>query len=165
LAGVFRQLAVLGLLSLSSALPCAAEDLTASDLDLLLKMAVKARDVCLAKGYPTTVSVVTNDGQPAVVLRTPGAPIHTIQNSFNKAYTVMTLGPIENQDSSSGLAAQYKTSTTFGLAPEPLAHMSFSGGGVLVRLHGQPVGGLAISGSPNGTVDESCARAGRDAIR
>ena len=54
----------------------------------------------MVKGFATTFTIVGMDGQTIVVLPSNGAPIHTIQNSFNKAYRVMTLGPLMHAETS-----------------------------------------------------------------
>jgi uncharacterized protein GlcG (DUF336 family) len=137
--------------------PAAAADITA-----FTAMAERARATCAARGFPTTVSIVGMDGQPIVVLRSDNAPIHTVQNSFDKAYTVMTLGPLKRVETTSELAAAYRQQPgiSYALAAQPLPHITFSAGAVLVRLHGQVVGGLGVSGSDGGDIDEACARAG-----
>lgn len=140
----------------------AAPAASAADVTVLAAMAEKARASCAAKGFATTVSVVGTDGQPIVVLRSDGAPIHTVQNSFDKAYTVMTLGPVKKLESSSALAEAFRQQppTSFGLAMQALPHITFNAGAVLVRLDGRVVGGLGVSGSDGGDIDEACARAG-----
>lgn len=131
---------------------------------VLLAMAQKARATCLEQGYPTTVTAVGLDGQAIVVLRSDGAPIHSIENSFDKAYTIMTLGALEQSESMTALAAKYKQqpAITYGLPADPLPHVAFGLGSVLVRLNGRPVAGLGVSGSVNGVIDESCAAKGAE---
>jgi uncharacterized protein GlcG (DUF336 family) len=161
-----RKLVCVGLAAFA---PCAsAYGATAApiqdDVSLLLKMAEQARESCMVKGFATTVTIVGTDGQTIVVLRSDGAPIHTIQNSFNKAYTVMTLGPLMHADSTSALARMYsvKPSVSYALPMEPLPHISFSAGAVLIHLKGRLIGGLGVSGSNSGDTDEACASEGAE---
>jgi uncharacterized protein GlcG (DUF336 family) len=67
-------------------------------VSLLLKKAEQARESCMVKSFATTFTIVGMDGQTIVELPSNGAPIHTIQNSFNKAHRVMTLGPLMHAD-------------------------------------------------------------------
>jgi uncharacterized protein GlcG (DUF336 family) len=49
--------------------------------------------VCAPNGYLVSATVVNMDGVPQVALRGDGATIHTGESSFEKAFTVVTLGP------------------------------------------------------------------------
>src|SRR5688572_26774549 len=79
-------------------------------LDLALEAATEAVRVCGVQGYRVTATVVDMDGIPQVVLRGDGATVHTRQSSFEKAFTVITLGPEFNFDSSAALFELVKTS-------------------------------------------------------
>src|SRR3954464_277512 len=47
---------------------------------------------CAAKGYLVTAIVVNLDGIRQAMLRGDGAPIHTLDNAYYKAYTVASVG-------------------------------------------------------------------------
>src|SRR5216683_7477617 len=79
-------------------------------LTLALEAATEAVRTCAQRGYPVSATVVDMDGVPQVVLRGDGATIHTGESSFEKAYTVVTLGPIFNFDTSREFFNLVKTS-------------------------------------------------------
>jgi uncharacterized protein GlcG (DUF336 family) len=65
-------------------------------LELAVEAASEAVRVGVINHYQVTATVVNLSGVPQVVLRGDGATIHTGTSSFQKAYTVVTLGPIFN---------------------------------------------------------------------
>ena len=134
----------------------------ADRVTVLAEMAERARAACEAKGFPVTVSIVGTDGQPVVVLRSDGAPIHTVLNSFDKAYTIMTLGPLKHIESGAALATAYehRPAVSYDIPQDHLPHIVFSAGAVLLKMDGRLVGGLGVSGSDGGDIDEGCARVG-----
>jgi uncharacterized protein GlcG (DUF336 family) len=69
-------------------------------LNLAVDAATQAVHVCTEHGYQVTATVVDMDGVPQVALRGDGATIHTAESSFEKAYAVVTLGPIFGFDTS-----------------------------------------------------------------
>jgi hypothetical protein len=69
-------------------------------LTLALEAATEAVRVCVQHGYLVSATVVNMDGVPRVALRGDGASIHTRESSFEKAFTVVTLGPIFDFDTS-----------------------------------------------------------------
>src|ERR1700748_533180 len=78
-------------------------------LTLALEAATEAVRVCAQHGYWVTATVVDMDGVPQVALRGDGATVHTRESSFEKAYTVVTLGPMFDFDTSAGLFELVKT--------------------------------------------------------
>src|ERR1700727_3892464 len=72
-------------------------------LNVALEAATEAVRVCTLQGYRVTATVVDMDGVPQVTLRGDGATVHTAESSFEKAFTVVTLGPEFNFDTSAGL--------------------------------------------------------------
>jgi uncharacterized protein GlcG (DUF336 family) len=46
-----------------------------------------------------------------------------------------------------------------------LPHVVVIGGGVMVEAGGSMVGAVGVSGAPSGEADESCAKAGIEAVR
>ncbi|HSE48740.1 MAG TPA: heme-binding protein [Terriglobales bacterium] len=127
-----------------------------------VEAAMAAVDDCRAKGQNVSASVVGADGIRQVVIRGDGASPHTVENSFNKGYTMITLGPIQKKDSTGEIAAAMTrspaTSTTMPAASLP--GLTFTPGGVAVKVDGVIIAGLGVSGAPSGDIDEGCARAG-----
>ena len=120
-----------------------------------------AVEACRLKGYYVSAAVVGADGLRQVVIRGDGATPHTIENSFNKAYTMITLGPIQKKDTT-GEIQQAVTRPAFStsMPPSSLPGLTFVPGGIAVKVDGQVIAGLGVSGAPDGNIDEACARAG-----
>ena len=125
-----------------------------------------AVSTCRERGYAVTATVVNDEGAVVAVLRGDGATPHTVENSFNKAYTAISLGPIQKVDSTARIQESMKMNPGFGtwaLPPAPLRGFTFNPGGLVLYSGGEVVGGLGVSGAPKGVVDEGCAFKGRDA--
>ncbi|AFY73732.1 uncharacterized protein, possibly involved in utilization of glycolate and propanediol [Synechococcus sp. PCC 7502] len=136
---------------------------------IAIKAAESAIAACRKEGYGTTVTVVNPEGNVIVVIRSDGAGVHTVQTSFNKAYSAVTLANNHNLDTTSGILAsmQAKGANGVGIWPmpaDPLRGITLFPGGVRLMSQGKLVGGLGVSGTPVGMIDEGCALKGRDAI-
>ena len=128
-------------------------------LSLALEAASEAVHVCAQRGYHVTATVVDMDGVPQVALRGDGATIHTEESSFDKAYTVVTLGPIFNFDTSGKFFDLTKTSP---YAPRlvTMRNVMALPGAVAFKSKNAIVGALGVGGAPGGDKDEVCAQAG-----
>ncbi|QJP14782.1 heme-binding protein [Starkeya sp. ORNL1] len=128
-------------------------------LDLAVEAATEAVSVCGLQGYRVTATVVDMDGIPKVVLRGDGATVHTRESSFEKAFTVVTLGPEFNFDTSAALFELVKTNP---YAPRlaQVHHVMALPGAVAFHAAGAIVAALGVGGAPGGDKDEVCARAG-----
>jgi uncharacterized protein GlcG (DUF336 family) len=128
-------------------------------LTLALEAATEAVRVCAQHGYLVTATAVDMDGVPQVVLRGDGATIHTRESSFDKAYSVVTLGPIFNFDTSGKLFDLVKTSP---YAPRlaTMNNVMALPGAVAFKTKNSIVGALGVGGAPGGDKDEVCAQAG-----
>ncbi|MBU1374928.1 MAG: heme-binding protein [Alphaproteobacteria bacterium] len=128
-------------------------------LDLALEAATEAVRVCGLNGYRVTATVVNMDGISQVVLRGDGATVHTGQSSYEKAFTVVTLGPEFNFDTSGALFELVKTNP---YAPRlaQVTHVMALPGAVSIRAGNAIVAALGVGGAPGGDKDEVCARAG-----
>src|ERR1700744_3644694 len=104
-------------------------------LELALEAASEAVRVGAVNGHQVTATVVNLSGVPQVVLRGDGATIHTGTSSFEKAYTVVTLGPIFKFDTSSAFFELVKTSP---FAPElaRMPNVMALPGAVAFKVHG-----------------------------
>jgi uncharacterized protein GlcG (DUF336 family) len=132
-------------------------------LELALEAANEAVRVGAVNGHQVTATVVNLSGVPQVVLRGDGATIHTSTSSFEKAYTVVTLGPIFQFDTSS---AFYELVKSNPFAPElaKLPNVMALPGAVAFKVNGQIVAALGVGGAPGGDKDEIYAQAGIDKI-
>jgi uncharacterized protein GlcG (DUF336 family) len=128
-------------------------------LSLSLEAAAEAVRVCGLQGYRVTATVVDMDGVPQVALRGDGATVHTRESSFEKAFTVVTLGPEFNFDTSGDFFELVKTNP---YAPRlaQVRHVMALPGAVAFHADTAIVGALGVGGAPGGDKDEICARAG-----
>ncbi len=128
-------------------------------LTLAVEAATEAVRVCNQHGYLVTATVVDMDGVPQVILRGDGATIHTRESSFDKAYTVVTLGPIFNFDTAGQFFDLTKTNP-FAPRLATMANVMALPGAVAFKSRNVIVGALGVGGAPGGDKDEVCARAG-----
>ena len=128
-------------------------------LNFALESATEAVRVCAQRGYHVTATVVDMDGVPQVALRGDGATIHTAESSLDKAYTVVTLGPIFNFDTSAKFFDLTKNSP---YAPRlaTMRNVMALPGAVAFKSKNAIVGALGVGGAPGGDKDEICAQAG-----
>lgn len=128
-------------------------------LSLALEAATEAVRVCGLNGYRVTATVVDMDGVPQVALRGDGATVHTGESSFEKAFTVVTLGPEFNFDTSGAFFELVKTNP---YAPRlaTVRNVMALPGAVAFHAGKAIVGALGVGGAPGGDKDEVCAKAG-----
>jgi uncharacterized protein GlcG (DUF336 family) len=128
-------------------------------LNLALEAAVEAIRVCTEHGYRVTATVVDMDGVPQVALRGDGATVHTRESSFQKAYTVITLGPMFDFDTSGAFFNLVKTNP---YAPRlaTVTNVMALPGAVAFKSKKAIVAALGVGGAPGGDKDEICAAAG-----
>ncbi|MGC2659798.1 MAG: heme-binding protein [Bryobacteraceae bacterium] len=143
----------------ASSSPQAAGYRYAVPLSLALEAATEAVQVCAQHGYMVTATVVDMDGVRQVVIRGDGATIHTAESSYDKAYTVVTLGPIFDFDTS---GAFFNLTKTNPFAPRlaTMHNVMALPGGVAFKSKNAIVGALGVGGAPGGDKDEVCAQAG-----
>ena len=156
-----RPLAIAALLAL--ALPAGAQDATYTVRLLAPETALAAAQAALKKcrdsGWQVAVAVVDRAGVAQVMLRDRYAGAHTPRTAAGKAWT----------------AASFRTPTTeLARMSQPgqpqsgirnLPRAVLLGGGLLIEAQGSILGAIGVSGAPGGDADDSCARAGIDAIR
>jgi len=159
----FRRLSIAAALLIGSICPPRAEEglvaYKSLSPELALDLARAALDSCRARGYQVAVAVVDRFGVTQVMLRDRFAGPHTPLTATGKAWT----------------AATFKTSTTeLNAISQPgmmqagirdLPGTVIIGGGLIVDAGGSLVAAVGVSGAPGGDADETCARAGIEAIR
>ena len=128
-------------------------------LTLALEAATEAVRVCGQHGYLVTATVVDMDGATQVMLRADGATIHTKESSYDKAYTVVTLGPIFHFDTSGKFFELVKTSP-FAPRLSTMTNIMALPGAIAFKSKNAIVGALGVGGAPGGDKDEACALAG-----
>ena len=115
--------------------------------------------ICAQKGYTVTAVVVDLDGVRQAVLRGNGAPIHTLDNAFFKAYSAASLTLARKEDSTKAVAERMAKNPATTVPQTPLPNVTYAVGGVAIKAGETIIGGLGISGAPGGQFDEECARA------
>jgi len=126
--------------------------------EIAVKLAQAALTQCNKGGYQVAVAVVDRFGQVQVVIRDRFAGAHTVDTATAKAWTAASFRTATQE-----LDASIKAGTlSEGIRDIPGALVL--GGGVPVEAAGSIVGGVGVSGAPGGEIDESCARAGIEAV-
>lgn len=110
-------------------------------------------------GIKVNIAVVDAGGNLAAFLRMPGAFLHSIDISIDKAYTAAGFG-LPTAAWTEALAT-HSPAVRLGLPLRP--RMVCFGGGLPLRHEGQVIGGIGVSGGSE-LEDEACARAGLNAI-
>src|SRR5438128_214592 len=111
---------------------------------------------CAQKGYTVTAVVVDLDGVRQALLRGNGAPIHTLDNAFYKAYSAASLTLARKEDSTKAVADRMAKNPATTVPQTPLPNVTYAVGGVTIMAGGHAIG---VSGAPGGQFDEECARA------
>jgi len=115
--------------------------------------------ICAQKGYAVTAVVVDLDGVRQALLRGNGAPIHTLDNAYYKAYSAASLTLARKEDSTKAVAERMAKSAPTTVPQTPLPNVTYAVGGVTIMAGGAPIGALGVSGAPGGQFDEECGRA------
>jgi len=114
---------------------------------------------CAQKGYAVTAVVVDLDGVRQALLRGNGAPIHTLDNAFFKAYSAASLTLARKEDSTKAVADRMGKNPATTVPQTPLPNVTYAVGGVTIMVDGKAIGAIGVSGAPGGQFDEECARA------
>ncbi len=123
-----------------------------------LQLARAALADCRKRGYQVAVAVVDRFGVPQVMLRDRFAGPHTPETAQRKAWTATSF-----RIDTLTLSRQTETASP----QSGVRHVSGAimvGGGVPVESVGSIVGAIGVSGAPGGEADDTCARAGIEAI-
>ena len=114
--------------------------------------------ICAQKGYAVTAVVVDLEGVRQALLRGNGAPIHTLDNAFYKAYSSASLTLGRKEGSTKEVADRMAKNAPSTVPQTPLPNVTYGVGGVAIMAGGNIIGGLGVSGAPGGQFDEECAR-------
>jgi uncharacterized protein GlcG (DUF336 family) len=121
------------------------------------ELAQKMVDAAVAKaselGVAENVAILDDGGNLKAFSRMDGAPIPTTEMAQNKAYTAL-LG-VSTQDFFNFI--QGDPSLLAGIPT--LARIAAWGGGFPIKVKGEVVGAIGVSGAPTVQNDEDCARA------
>ncbi len=114
---------------------------------------------CAQKGYSVVAVVVDLDGVRQALLRGNGAPIHSMDNAFYKAYSAASLTLGRKEESTKVVADRMAKNPPSTVPQTPLPNVTYAQGGVAIMAGGAAIGGIGVSGAPGGQFDEECARA------
>jgi len=115
--------------------------------------------LCASRGYKVWAVVVNLDGVRIAVLRGDGAPIHSQDNAYYKAYTSASLTLGRNENSTKEIADRLAKATPTTVPQTPLPNVTFAQGAIVIRNAAkQIIGSIGVSGAPGGNLDEACAR-------
>src|SRR3989442_16027464 len=114
---------------------------------------------CAQKGYKVVAVVVDLDGVRQAVLRGDGAPIHSMDNAYYKAYTIASLGLSRKEETTKAIADRMAKSPPSNVPQTQLPNVTYAQGAIAIMAGGNTIGGLGVSGAPGGQFDEECARA------
>ena len=114
--------------------------------------------ICAKKGYRVWAVVVNLDGVRQAVLRGDGAPIHSQDNAYYKAYSSASLTLGRNEGSTKEVRDRMAKAAPSTVPSTPLPNVTYAVGGVTIRAGGAAIGAIGVSGAPGGQFDEECAR-------
>ncbi|HZF27711.1 MAG TPA: heme-binding protein [Gammaproteobacteria bacterium] len=129
-------------------------------LALAVEAAQTAIAVCLANGYKTTATVVDSAGVPVAMLAADGAAERTQMIGLTK-----TSATIKYKVPSGEIADRVKTDAALDAEVKADAKIGTARRGALpIKVGGEIIGAMSVSGAPGGDKDEVCTQAGLDKI-
>ena len=128
-------------------------------LNMATQAAQTAVEACSAEGFNVSVAIVARSGVTKVILRADNAGPHTVGSSTGKAFTSASMGR-----DTAGLAGFIGAKPENGGLRDMDGRLVIQAGGLPIKIGGALVGGIGVGGAPSGAIDETCARAGLDAI-
>lgn len=114
--------------------------------------------ICAGRGYKVWAVVVNLDGVRQAVLRGDGAPMHSQDNAYYKAYSAASITLGRNEGSTKEVADRMAKAAPSTVPFTPLPNVTYGVGGVTIKAGGQAIGAIGVSGAPGGALDEACAR-------
>jgi uncharacterized protein GlcG (DUF336 family) len=129
-------------------------------LDVSVELAQVAIAQCLANGYKTTATVVDSAGVAVAILSGDGAPERTLMVGMTKVVAAlkykMSSGDVADKaKTDAALDAEIKADPKIGTARR---------GALLLKVGGEIIGAMSVSGAPGGDKDEVCVQAGIDKV-
>ena len=113
---------------------------------------------CAKNGYKVWAVVIDLDGVRQALLRGDGAPIHSQDNAYYKAYTVASMGLARKETSTKQIADRMAKAPPSSVPVFPLPNITYAQGAIALIVNGETIGALGVSGAPGGNFDEECAR-------
>ncbi|MCL6631824.1 MAG: heme-binding protein [Alicyclobacillus herbarius] len=119
---------------------------------VVMEMLQAACDEAQSMGIAVNVAVTDDGGNLCGFVRMDGAPLLSVEIAQNKAYTASAFG-IPTREWYSRIKDD--PALLHGIVHTP--RLTIFAGGLPLRIHGQLVGGVGVSGG-SGDQDEACAR-------
>jgi uncharacterized protein GlcG (DUF336 family) len=120
---------------------------------------------CAKNGYKVVAVVVDLDGVRQALLRGDGAPVHSMDNAYYKAYSIASIGISRKEETTKQMADRMAKAPASTVPQTPLPNITYAQGGLAIMANGNTIGGLGVSGAPGGQFDEECARAAMAKIK
>src|SRR2546428_2422037 len=103
---------------------------------------------CAQKGYQVVAVVVDLDGVRQAVLRGDGAPIHSMDNAYYKAYSAASLTLSRKEESTKAVADRMAKAAPTTVPQTPLPNVTYAQGGVTIMAGGAGSRAGGGSGGP-----------------
>ena len=152
-------LAAAGLIVATAASAQATHTVRVLTPEAALKATNAALAECRRQGYQVAVAVVDRSGLAQAMIRDRFAGAHTPETATNKAWTAVSFRTSTTELARNTQAGQPSSGI------RQLPRFVGVGGGLTIEAAGAIIGGIGVSGAPNGDADDSCAKAGIAAIR
>ena len=126
---------------------------------LAAELVLAAVTACAQKNFHVVAVVLDYSGVQQAALRGDGAAGQNVLNAIDKAYTAASFGM-----DTAELVERSKTgpvSRAFAKVP----HLLLNTGGVVIKVGGEVLGAIGVSGAPGGDNDAVCAKAGLEKIK
>jgi len=128
------------------------------DMQIAMRAALRAVEVCTEAGYQVGASVVDRFGVEQVTLRSNMGGAHVAETARRKAWTAASFNmPTRDLDTLVGDGKSWGLVTIPGAVP-------LGGGLPIVSQSGELLGGIGVAGGGGGENEAQCAKAGLDAI-
>jgi uncharacterized protein GlcG (DUF336 family) len=114
--------------------------------------------ICAKQGYKVWAVVVNLDGVRIALLQGDGAPIHSQDNSYYKAYSAASITLGRNEGSTKEVFDRMAKAAPSTVPVAQLPYVTYGQGGITIKAGGQAIGAIGVSGAPGGQFDEACAR-------
>ena len=114
--------------------------------------------ICAKQGHKVWAVVVNLDGVRQALLRGDGAPIHSQDNAFYKAYSAASITLGRNEGSTKEVADRMAKAAPSAVPFTQLPNVTYGQGGLTIKAGGQVISAIGVSGAPGGQFDEACAR-------
>jgi uncharacterized protein GlcG (DUF336 family) len=114
--------------------------------------------ICAKQGYKVWAVVVNLDGVRQALLRGDGAPMHSQDNAYYKAYSAASITLGRNEGSTKEVFDRMAKAPASTVPYTQLPNVTYGQGGVTIKAGGQAIGAIGVSGAPGGQFDEACAR-------